>query len=164
MISAYNEIITLENAKIYLRIDDNNNEDDFFIESCIVAAFQWIEKYTNHILITDTEKEYFPDNGYSCSPRKFSIYDFPIIDVMLPVDESLYTVKRFNLKTQYSSSEESITLRLGYTSVDEIPSAIIQAAYAIIQDWYYNSEKTSQSTLVPDSVKFALNPYRRFIC
>lgn len=162
MITSYLDIISLSDAKTYLRIDDTLSADDTQIETMITAAFQWIEKYTNHILV-EQEKEYFPstDNTY-CGQNIFFVYDSPIESVVSPADSADYTEKRFATKVRYTSSDETITLNLGYAAVEDIPQPIIQAAYATLQVWYYNSEKAQNNTLVPDSVRFALNPYRRF--
>lgn len=162
MITSYLDIISLSDAKTYLRIDDSMNADDTQIETMITAAFQWIEKYTNHILV-EQEKEYFPSTDNTlCGQNIFFVYDAPIESVVSPVSTDDYTEKRFATKTRFTSRDETITLNLGYAAVADIPQPIIQAAYATLQVWYYNSEQQQNTMLVPDSVRFALNPYRRF--
>ncbi|MNG66074.1 Phage gp6-like head-tail connector protein [compost metagenome] len=166
MIAAYTDIISLAQAKTYLRIDDTLNEDDSFITSCINAALQWIEKYTNHILV-EQNKEYFASAVYDfCHDKRFDIYDFPIVSIIEPSDVDLIIKnKSYNTKSVIIIDDDVLELNLGYDAVSDIPEPFIQAAFAIIQVWYYNSEKTIQSNLIPDSVKFAINPYRRFpIC
>ena len=46
--AAYLDVITLERAKNYLRIDADLMEDDAEIESMINGALRYIEKRTNH--------------------------------------------------------------------------------------------------------------------
>lgn len=162
MIASYTAIISLEEAKNSLRIDDTLTEDDSLINSMITAAFQYIEKYTNHILV-EQDREYFSDTETKwCGQNIFNVYDFPIVNVVSPASVDDYTAKQFPTKTRYTASDETITLNLGYAAVSDIPSAFIQAAYTIINTWYYNSEKMDSSTLIPSSVRFSIDPYRRF--
>lgn len=162
MITSYLDIISLSDAKTYLRIDDTMNADDTQIEGMIQGALQWVESYTNHIFV-EREKEYFSNTDTKwCGQYIFNVYDFPIESVVSPVSSDDYTEKRFDTKTKYTTRDETITLNLGYASVSDIPSAMIQAAYTILNTWYYNSEKMDSSTLIPSSVRFAVNPHRRF--
>ena len=162
MITNYTDFISLAEAKNYLRIDSGVTEDDAFITSMITASLQWIEQYTNHIIV-EREKEYFSDRDNTfCGENIFMVYDYPVESVVDPVDPLSITTKRFNTKTRYTTKAESITLNLGYNDVSEVPEAFKQAAESILQVWYYNSEKTINDTLIPTSVKFAVNPYRRF--
>ena len=152
----YTDVISLEDAKNYLRIDAEMNADDAFITQCINASFAWIEKYTNHI-VKSRVKFYYPDNYYL--NNTFSIYDAPIASIA----NTDYTSRTHNLKTVINTSDETVEAMLGYDTIADVPEPIIQAAYEIIQSWYYNSDKVMQTTLVPDSVKFSLMPYRRFL-
>lgn len=156
MISAYTEVISLDQAKNYLRIDSGMNEDDAFITQCINAAFAWIEKHTNHI-IKGGVKTYYKDNANGCNV--FTIYDYPIESI----ENTTYSASIRQLRTVVSTQDETVTATMGYNDPSEVPAPIIQAAYEIIQSWYYNSDKPMQTTLVPESVKFALMPYRRFL-
>lgn len=52
------EPITLAQARLHLRIDDDNTADDSLITSLIIAARQSCEKYTGRALITQTAKQY----------------------------------------------------------------------------------------------------------
>lgn len=162
MIAAYTDYLTLSEAKNYLRIDSGVSEDDGFITSMISAALRWCEDYTNHIIV-ERDKTYYGNNDpWFCATQVYNVYDFPIVSVTEPSDPTLYTAKTFDTKTKYSTQAESIELNLGYDATTDVPDAFKQAALAILQVWYYNSEKTVNSTLIPDSVKFVLNPFRRF--
>ena len=159
MISSYIEVISLTQAKNYLRIDDTLTEDDNFITSCINAAFAWMERYTNHIIKEQT-KDIYASTAKECGKNVYNIYNFPIESITN--DPDTFISKVYNTKVRIVSNEDPMNITFGYASVADVPEPLIQAAYAIIQVWYYNSEKTIQSNLVPDSVKFAINPYRRF--
>lgn len=156
--TSYTDIISLEQAKNYLRIDDGMTADDQFITSMIKASLQWIEQYTNHITVAHTKTIYPSNSNGSCLPYVYVIYDYPVISITA----TDYTEKKYATYRKVYSDAEEIEVALGYASLDLVPEALIQAAYAILQVWYYNSERTVQSNLIPDSVKFALDPYRRF--
>jgi len=162
MITDYLEIISLSTAKNYLRIDDSLTADDELIESMIDAALAYTESYTNHILVEQNKTYYGNNDPWFCASNVYDIYDFPIVSVIDPVSTDDYTFKTFNTKTRYNTQAESIGLNLGYEAVADIPQAFIQSALAILQVWYYNSEKQQSDTLIPYSVKQSLNPYRRF--
>jgi hypothetical protein len=87
----------------------------------------------------------------------YYVYHYPIVSALPDADKTTR-----NLYTKYYTTEEVLVITAGYDELDLVPEALIQASYAIMQVWYYNSEKTIQSNLVPDSVKFALDPCRRF--
>jgi hypothetical protein len=162
MIADYLAIIPLTTAKNYLRIDDSLTADDDLIESMIDAALQYVEQYTNHILVEQNKTYYGNNDPWFCASNVYEIYDFPIVSVVEPSDPDDYTSKTFNTKTKYTMQSDTLELNLGYDQVSDIPQAFIQSALAILQVWYYNSEQQQSTALVPKSVQFALNPYRRF--
>jgi len=162
MITDYLEIIPLATAKNYLRIEDSLTADDELIESMIEAALQYVETYTNHILVEQNKTYYGPNDPWFCASNVYDVYDYPIVSVVDPIDPETYTSKTFNTKTRYNTQAESIELNLGYEAVSDIPQAFIQSSLAILQVWYYNSEQQQSTALVPKSVQFALNPFRRF--
>lgn len=156
-IANYTDVISLTDAKNYLRIDDQLTADDSFITQCINASFAWIEKYTNHI-IKGTVKTYYKDNAHGCN--EFTIYDYPIESI----ENVSFSSSVRQLRTVITTQDATVDATVGYDSAADVPEPIVQAAFEIIQSWYYNSDKPMQTTLVPDSVKFALQPYRRFLC
>jgi len=110
MIADYLEIIPLSTAKNYLRIDDNNTSDDAFIESAIEAALQYVEQYTNHILV-EVNKTYYGNNDpWFCASNVYEVYDFPIVSVVEPSDPDDYTSKTFNTKTKYTMQSDTLEL------------------------------------------------------
>lgn len=149
----YNEVIPLAEVKNYLRVDDDFKEDDLAIERMVRSALQFIEKRTNHIFQLQTAKEYFG------SPTKCSdyidVYDYPIT----------YTGDVIKLtyanKTRFKA--DNITLdSVGYASREDVPDALIDAALQIIKVFYFEAEKQSNTTLVPENVHQILGAYRRF--
>ena len=68
---AYINVITLADAKNYLRIDDTLTEDDAQITRMIKAALSYVENYTGHLV-------YARDKDYRLIDGKVTVYDYPI--------------------------------------------------------------------------------------
>jgi len=155
-IAAYTDILSLPRVKTYLRIDDTLTADDTEITSMINAAFQYIEKYTNHILTT-RDIEVFTGDLYS-----ITVYHYPIN----AVTTTTTNIVKWPLKQVFTFDDlggEPFVYNAGYEEVADIPQALIQAALQIIKVWYFESEKEVNESLIPSSVTQALDTYRRFI-
>ena len=152
---AYIDVITLPDAKVYLRVDDDLTEDDNQITRMIRASLSYIENYTNYILFA-RDKEYRLIDG--C----VRVYDFPInSEVTLELEtenKTLYT----NYSLGYTN--DLITLNVGYVDPAEIPQDLIEVAYEIIELMYYEKE-TNKSHLnsLSSLSHMTLNQYKRFI-
>ena len=148
---AYLDVITLVQAKNYLKIDDGLTDDDALIETMIKAAFRYIEKRTNHLV-------YARDIVYN-GACQVKVYDYPINAVIAPlnafkVDYSMFTCY---------ANDKQVELNVGYLTPDLVPEDIIVSAYEMLSVWYYNSEKQVNSTLIPESVNEVLDLYKRFL-
>ena len=155
-IASYTDIISLTRAKNYLRIDDTLTEDNSDIEAMIVAACEFIEKQTNHIL-KDRNIEVF--TGDRCA---VTVYDYPINEVITAANVE---VVKWPLKQVFTFDDldgEPFIYNAGYTSVDDIPKSLINAALQMIKVWYYESEKQVNESLIPLSVTQVIDTYRRF--
>ena len=149
----YNEILPLAEVKNYLRIDDDFLEDDLAIERMVRSALQFIEKRTNHIFESKTNVEYLGSpnqcNGF------IDVYDFPFT----------YTGDVINLKyaNKVRFKADSVVLdSVGYQNREAIPDALIEAALQMIKVFYFEGEKQSNTTLIPENVHQILGAYRRF--
>ena len=147
---SYLDVITLERAKNFLRVDLDNTDDDSEIESMIKSALRFIEKRTNHIMF-EQDKTY---KGV-CQVK---VYDFPINSIVT-------TPTPFNL--DYSlfkifPNDKEIILNVGY-AVNTVPDDLIQAALQMIKVFYYESEKQVNTTLIPMAVHEVLDIYKRFM-
>ncbi|WP_395045941.1 head-tail connector protein [Flavobacterium sp.] len=147
---AYIDVITLETAKNYLKVDEDLTDDDALITSMINGALRFIEKRTNHIL-------YIQQRVYTGSCQ-VKVYDYPINSIVtnpapFKVDFSLFTIYP-DVKT--------VTLNVGYAA-NTVTDELIQAALQMIKVWYYESEKQVNSTLIPESVMQVIDINRRFI-
>lgn len=147
----YLDVITLERAKNYLRIDPDMTEDDTEIESMIRAALSYVENRTNH-LVYARDKVY---NG-ACQVK---IYDYPINSII--TDPAPWNLTR----TMYTifPDVKTVNLNVGYATVDLVPDILIQSALQIIKIWYYESEKQVNSQMIPISVNEALDLEKRFL-
>lgn len=149
---SYLSIISLEDAKTYLRIDDTLTEDDANITRMIKSALSQVELLTNHILFARAKDYLFVD----C---KVSVYDFPINSVTAPT-EDLTTVKKtlYNTYSTSDSTQETLTLNVGYSDVSDIPFELVEVGYEMIDIMYYAKEnKLSMMS------KNTIDNYRRFI-
>lgn len=160
VITQYTDIISLSRARTYLRVDDGMNEDDAEITSMIKAAFLFIERYTNHIFINREFSQMVP-------PK---IYNYPVTEINGSAEDA------FDWDNYYQRNYDKIygpygyyvppvmtTYNAGYVNVEDVPDDFIQAALQIIKVFYYESEKQSNSTLIPISVTMVLDTYRRFV-
>jgi len=71
---SYLNVITLERAKNYLRVDLDFDTDDAEITSMISASCRYVEKRTNHIL-------YARDIVYN-GTCQVKVYDYPINSIV----------------------------------------------------------------------------------
>lgn len=149
----YNEVIPLAEVKNYLRIDDDFTEDDDAIERMVRSALQFIEKRTNHIFAEKTDVEYFgsPNDckGY------IDIYDYPFTYTGDVIKLNYANKTRFKADTVVLDS-------VGYANREDVPDALIEAALQMIKVFYYEGEKQSNTTLIPENVHQILGAYRRF--
>lgn len=158
VITSYLDIITLERARTYLRVDDGMNEDDLEIESMIKAAFLFIERYTCHLFGERELEQYVPPKIY-----KYPINE--IIEPVVPVPDwnNYYQQNMDKLCEEHYPTRTLFNFKAGYINVEDVPDDFIQAALQMIKVWYYESEKQANSTLIPISVTQVLDTYRRFV-
>ena len=149
----YTDVISLDQAKLYLRIDSDQDATDDEITQMINSALSFIEKRTNHIFKT-RDKVYYKDCALV---QQVKVYDYPIINT-----ESLNITYR-PLYAIVPTVDDMVTLTIGYESVDDIPSELIDAALQMLKVWFYESEKQVNTTLIPLSAKEAIDANRRFI-
>ena len=144
----YNEILPLAEVKNYLRLEDDFTEDDTALERMVRSALQFIEKRTNHIFQLRT------DVNYTSNGNCITVFDYPIRysgdDVVLYYSDKVVFYSK------------SIIADVGYLSIDDVPSALIDAALQMIKLFYFEAEKQVNTTLLPESVLQIINAYRRF--
>lgn len=148
--TTYLDVISLERAKLYLKVDELQTVTDAEITSMINSSLSFIEKRTGHIFKTRNKTYY----GTDC----VIVYDYPI-------DNSVteYVIEYRQSNAIVPTVDGSVLVSLGYDSVDDIPNELIDAALQLIKVWFYESEKQENSTLIPISVMQAIDVNRRFI-
>tara|TARA_R110000851_G_scaffold72395_1_gene160411 strand:- start:204 stop:674 length:471 start_codon:yes stop_codon:yes gene_type:complete len=153
---AYLDIITLAEAKTYLRIDDTLTEDDAQITRMIKASLSQVERATNYILFARA-KSYVVEN------LSVNVYDFPINSLTTPttatsVEKSIYTTYSTIVATDLK-----VVLNVGYVTPSDVPSDLVEVAFEMIDLMYYSPEtgKSIKSNLSELS-KMVLSNYKRF--
>jgi hypothetical protein len=150
----YTDVISLEQAKLYLKIDEGQTVTDDEITGMINSALSYIEKRTNHIFKT-RDKVYFKDCALV---QQVKVYDYPIDNTETELDiiyRPLYAI--------VPTVNNTVTLTTGYTSVDDIPSELIDSALQLINFWFYNSETKNAMNTIPDFVLSNIDLNRRFL-
>jgi len=149
----YIDVISLAQAKLYLKIDTLQTETDAEITSMIKSSLSFIEKRTGHIFKT-RNKIY-----YSCAlVNSVIVYDYPIDNTVTLLD-----IQYRQTNAIVPTIDGSVVLTLGYSDIDDIPNELIDAALQLIKVWFYESETQSNSTLIPLSVMQAIDVNRRFV-
>lgn len=150
---AYIDVITLPDAKVYLRVDDDLTEDDTQIIRMINGALSYIEQYTNIYF-------YARDKSYNVIDSCVKVYDYPINS-----EVSEYTEKEtLTLHTNYTTDLDTFTLNIGYTDNDDIPQELLEVAYTMIKSMYYEKESNKSILDSLDTLSMmTLNQYKRFI-
>ena len=153
---AYLDIITLAEAKTYLRIDDTLTEDDAQITRMIKASLSQIERATNYILFARS-KDYVVEN---CS---VNVYDYPINSLTTPTTATSLEKSIYTTYSTIVATDLKVTLNVGYVDPLDVPSDLIEVAFEMIDLMYYSPEtgKSIKSDLSELS-KMVLSNYKRF--
>ncbi|MEI2271824.1 head-tail connector protein [Sphingobacterium sp. ML3W] len=140
--------ITLQQAKNWLRIDFDDDND--LIQSLISTSEEWVQKYTCHILNPSIQVL----EGTGCDVE---IYEYPF-NVTGSVGN--YKVDNRSLKSVFHIPVgSSVTLSIGYQSLNNIPAPLITACLKLITYMYENRD--SYSIGIPIDVQGLINQYRR---
>ena len=148
---AYIDVISLERAKDYLRIDLSLTDEDNEITAMINGACSYIEKKTNLI--------FYPRNKTYKGACQVKVYDYPINSIVTDPAPFAYEQPMFTIYPDVKTVE----LNVGFTEPIDIPFELIQACLQMIKVWYYESEKQINTTLIPDYVKEAIALNQSFV-
>lgn len=151
---AYIDVITLADAKLYLRVDDTLTEDDAQITRMINAALSYVEKYTN-VIVFARDKEYRTTDG--C----VRVYDYPI-NSEVTADLTAFSKTLYTNYT-FSTSNDLIELNVGYVDTADIPQEVIEAAYEIIDIYYYGKESGKTMADLSPMSRQGLDQFKRFL-
>lgn len=151
------QVISVAQAKEYLRVDHTSSDRE--IERMIRAALGLIEEKTNHLM-------YKRDKTYLLKDGQVRVYDGPIntsgtTGLATTVDR--YDFSNYSVFTDSNAENTSIILSVGYESPEEIPMSLLQAAYEMIDYWYYKNDGTVSMSLIGDGAREVINSYSRFL-
>lgn len=148
---SYINIIPLQDARVYLRIDDTLTQDNEAITRMINASLAKVEQMTNVHLIAKSKEYIFDD-------LKATVYDYPINSLTSPSTATVVEKTQYSVYTAALKTDLKLVLNVGYANVSDVPKDLIEVAYEMIDIMYYNKENKlsnlSQATL---------DAYRRFI-
>jgi hypothetical protein len=145
---AYTNIISVQESKDYLGIDDSSRDSE--ITRIIAAALRYVENKTGHIL----EPRAITYNLLNGSAR---VFDFPIIST----SNTTATTTESGLSTLYhDSGNNTITLTVGYTSSADIPADLLEAGFMLIKFFFYEQEGSGK---MPEVINYILQQHQRFI-
>lgn len=149
-VRAAEEPVSLATAKAQCRVLDDS--EDNLIAAYIVAAREWVENYTGHILVRREISQSF--NGFS---PYFELFHRPIVDVTgiayadtagtdQVLDGFAQTTGRYPFRVYpdeqpsvRSNSSVVVTYVAGYAEGEQ-PQSLIQAMLLLIGHWFANRQ------------------------
>lgn len=151
-------IITLQQAKEYLAVDFPDHDET--ITTAIKTAIGWVERYTSYALYERTE-------GIPALSVCNQIYTFPITVTSVVNSDSVAQTYKVRNQVQSILVETSclenqiINVTVGYTSVNDIPEALLSACYKLLTYLYLNRDEYDYS--IPTDIQMLINQYRRHL-
>jgi len=153
---SYLNVITLEQAKQYLRVDEDLSDDDSQIEQMIKSALSTLERRTNILF-------YARDKKYILQDYCVKVYDYPINSVVSTFDVDTDQKTLFT-NYQTNTGDNEIVLNVGFNNTDNIPFELVDCALQYIKYLYYEAEtnKANKGDL-PTWLNDMINQNKRFI-
>jgi uncharacterized phiE125 gp8 family phage protein len=157
-------VVSLAQAKMWLRVDLDYDYEDGLITALIKSAVNQVEKYTLQVLWQRTITEITDKSG------SLKIYNYPVISVEDVVDKDVVAVDFEIEESQWYTSV--ITNQPGFNKVtyvagydwgydggSEVPDDIETAIKEMITYLYENRDNPKEE--MPKVVQYLLAPYRR---
>jgi len=173
--------ITLAEAKAFLRVDSDYDDDDTYITSLISVATQVVEQYTRRRLITQTYIIYYDEFppyidlqiGEVASVVEIRYYDENNDLQRLPTNQydvdtrvrpgRIYQSNTGDFPNTYERPNAIEVEFIVGGSASDVPAPIVQAIYIIVGRYYENRQDVVMGTQVnelPLMVEYLLTPYR----
>ena len=154
---AYIDVLTLAQAKTFLRIDDTLSDDDAQITQMIKSALSTIERRTNVLVYARSKSYLFQD-------YEVRVYDFPINSLTSPSDAVLVEKELHSNYSTNNTANLKLVLNVGYTDPLDVPSELIDAALQLVKYMYYEAEtNTASKGNIPYWIQEMINQHKRFI-
>lgn len=151
---AYTDVISLANAKVYLRIDSGDTTDDTLITNMISSVLSYVEQYTQHIMFAREVTTQFVN-------QEARVYKFPINSVTSPTGTEVDVLETYSIYTTDNSDNKTLTVNVGYSDPADIPQPLIDFAYGLLDLYYY--QKEGGKAQIPDWMYQSIDMYKRFI-
>lgn len=170
------EPLTLTEAKAQCRV--TTTAEDTLITSYIVAAREWVENYTGHILVSRTITETFSafgdyltlryrpvtalgDIDYTDADGEAAVYEAGILRTHA-YPAKVYPPYGTTFPTIQTDTGISVEYTAGYANAADVPQAFKQAMYLLIGHWYATRGGVSADSMeeVPLAVKSLCGPFR----
>lgn len=139
------EPITLEQAKLHMRIDPGDTSQDELIETFIAANRQYLEKYLNLSLIEKTGLTYKFRRGCLCQTKYCYIPYGPVTAFTVKDkdgnDLTYQNIGEDDFPKLCVDKDAYITYNAGYAD-GEVPEQIQKALLVMVADSYENRENT----------------------
>lgn len=149
------DLISVQQGKDWLQVDF---DDDAIIERLIKGSIAWIERYTSYYLF-DRELTIYATSCVTNSPA-YPINEITVKDktgtLLDPQPMPTYGALRVYIPCPATSQ---ITLKVGYSNVDDIPPPLLEGAYKLITYLYENRD--AYGVTLPLDVQLLVNQYRR---
>jgi len=157
-------VVSLAQAKLWLKIDPDYDDDDTIIESLIKSAVNQIEKFTLQILY------YRVITARTSVHGEYKIYEYPLISVESVIDADTDSVVFEETVTDWytnvissQTNRQTVTFIAGYgwtyDGGTEVPDDIITAIKEYVTYLYENRDNAKLA--MPAIVQLLLAPYRR---
>lgn len=170
------EPVSLEEARLHLKIDDDNTVDDTLIEALIVAARQSCEQETGRALITQTVRQFGPacfpfrlDVNFVQTINSVKVIDTDDIETTLAGNEYRLGINLIKgavfLTSDYTfpllSRDAVVEYVAGYGDADaDVPGPLKQWILLLIGAMYENREAVTPVNLLDMPVfKALIAPY-----
>ena len=153
---SYLNVISLDEAKNYLRVDSDLTDDDDAITTMIESALSFIEEETRYFCF-DREKTYLFQDG--C----VRVYDYPINSVTSPTDVEATNKPLYTLYEAQNSDDEVLTLNVGYVDETQFPNVLKQYALYMIELYYYDSKGGENNVKLPMWIRQTVDKLKRFV-
>jgi len=173
--------ITLAEAKAFLRVDSDFDDDNTYITSLISVATQVVEQYTRRRLITQTYNIFYDEFppyidlqiGEVASVTHIKYYDEDNTLQTLATDQydvdtrvrpgRIYQSNTGDFPNTYERPNAIEVEFIVGGSASDVPAPIVQAIYIIVGRYYENRQDVVMGTQVnelPLMVEYLLTPYR----
>ena len=174
-------VISLSEAKAFLRIDSDYDDDNTYITSLINVATQVVEEFTRRRLITQTYNIFYDEFppyidlqiGEVASVTHIKYYDEDNTLQTLATDQydvdtrvrpgRIYQSNTGDFPNTYERPNAIEVEFIVGGSASDVPAPIVQAIYIIVGRYYENRQDVVMGTQVnelPLMVEYLLTPYR----